>query len=89
MPFLVEHRRTEAIVAKPATTLPADALGDTGLLAVNDFPQTRNAMADGVLAHLDTDIPPAHLMRHRSRRAGSEEGVEDEIAGVGGDVEDT
>ena len=45
-------------------------------------------MADGVRAHFDADVAAAHLVRYRSGGAGAEEGVENEVAGVGGDVED-
>jgi hypothetical protein len=44
-------------------------------------------MADGVRAHFDADVAAAHLVGHRRGGAGAEEGVENEVARVGGDVE--
>ena len=44
-------------------------------------------MRNGVLAHFNADIAASHLVRHCRSRAGAEKGVEDEVAGVGGDVE--
>lgn len=43
-------------------------------------------MGTGMFAHFDADPAPAHLVGNGCRRARPEEGVEDEIAGVGGDV---
>ena len=43
-------------------------------------------MGDGVIAHFNADIAAAHLVRDGGGGAGAEEGVEDEVAGVGGDV---
>ena len=45
-------------------------------------------MGDGVIAHFNADVAAAHLVRDGCGGAGAEEGVEDEVAGVGGDVED-
>ena len=80
VPFLVERRGAEPVEAKPAPALPADGLGDAALLAFDDLAQARRAVGDGVLAHLDADVAPAHLVRNGSGGAGAEEGVEDEVA---------
>ena len=45
-------------------------------------------MADGVFAHFNADVATAHLVGDGSGGAGAEEGVEDKVAGFGGDVED-
>ena len=88
LPRFVEHRRAEAVEAKPAAAPPADAFGNAALLAADDFAQARHAMADRMRAHFDADIAAAHLVRHRRGSAGAQEGVEDEVTRVGGDVED-
>ena len=87
MPFLVEHGWAEAVEAEAAAALPADAFGDAALFAVNHFVQAGDAMGDGVFAHFNADVAAAHLVRDGCGGAGAEEGVEDEVAGVGGDVE--
>ncbi len=46
----------------------------------------RQAVGGGVLAHLDADPAPAHLVGDGGRGAGAEEAVEDQVAGVGGNV---
>ena len=45
-------------------------------------------MRGGVLAHLDANPAPAHLVCHGGGGAGAEKAVEDEVVGVGCDVED-
>ena len=45
------------------------------------------AMRVAMLPQLNSDPPPPHLVRHRRRRAGAEEGVEHEVAGVCGEVD--
>ncbi len=87
LPRFVEHRRAKAVEAKSAAALPADVFGDATLFAADDLIQARDAMADGVRAHFDADVAAAHLVRHRRGGAGAEEGIEDEVAGVGGDME--
>jgi hypothetical protein len=42
-----------------------------------------------VLAHFNTDVATAHLVGNGGGRAGAEEAVEDEVVGVGGDVNDS
>src|SRR3546814_7791335 len=41
--------------------------------------QARRAMGHGVLAHLDPDPAPPHLVRHRRGGAGAEKRVEHKI----------
>ena len=43
-------------------------------------------MGDCMVAHLDTDPAPTHLVGDSGRGAAAEETVEDEVARVGGDV---
>ena len=88
MSFFVEYGWAEAIEAEAAAALPAAAFGDAALFAVNHLVQARDAMANGMLAHFNADVAAAHLVRYGGGGAGAEERVEDEIAGVGGDVED-
>ena len=57
-------------------------------LPIRAWPDSWQAVRAGVFAHFDADPAPPHLVRHRRRGAGAEEGVEDEVAFVGGDVED-
>ena len=84
MSFLVEYGWAEVVEAEAAAALPADAFGDAALFAVNHFVQAWDAMADGVFAHFNADVAAAHLVCYGSGGAGAEEGVEDEVAGVGG-----
>ena len=52
------------------------------------FLQARQAVGEGVLAHLDADPAAAHLVSDGGGRAGAEERIEDEVARVGGDMDD-
>ena len=45
-------------------------------------------MGGGVFTHLDADPAPAHLVGDGGCGAGAEEAVEDEVTGVGGDIQD-
>ena len=50
------------------------------------LPKARRAkMGNRVLAHLDPDPVPPHLVGDRRGRARAEEGVEHEVARVGGE----
>ena len=86
-PLLVENRLAQPVEAEPAAALPAHRLRDAALLPLDHLAQPRDAVRDRVLAQLDADVAPPHLVRHGRGRAGAEEGVEDQVAGVGGDVE--
>ena len=83
----VENRRAEGAEAEAAAALPADILRDAALLAFDDLLHPQGAVGAGMLAHFDADPPASHLVRDGSRGARAEEAVEDEVAGVGGDVE--
>jgi hypothetical protein len=86
---LFQQRRRQAVVAEAATALPAHCFGNAaGVFAVDDLLQARNDMRMTVLAQLDHDPAPAHLVGDGASGAGAGEGVEDEVAGVGGDVDD-
>ena len=52
------------------------------------FLQARGAMRDGVFAHFDADIAAPHLVRDRGGSARAKKGVENKVAGIGGDVKD-
>ena len=88
MSFFVEYGWAKAVEAEATAALPADAFGDAALFSLNHFVQARDAVANGVVAHFNADVAAAHLVRDGGGGAGAEEGVEDEVAGVGGDVED-
>ena len=60
--------------------------GNPALFALHHLLQAGQAVGDGMIAHFDTDVAPPHLVRHRRRGAGTEEGVEDEVAEVGSNV---
>ena len=87
-PCSSKDRLAQAVEAEAAAALPAHRSRDAALLPLDDLAQPRDAMGDRVLAQLDADVAPPHLVRHRRGRAGAEEGVEDQVAGVGGDLED-
>ena len=86
MALLVEHGRAEAVEPEAPAAVPHGGLGNAALFTVNDFLQARDAMRHGVLTHFNADIAAPHLVRHGRSRAGAEKGVEDEVAGVGGDL---
>ncbi|MNR15036.1 hypothetical protein D3C85_1315460 [compost metagenome] len=83
--ILFQQRRCKAHVAKATATLPANCLADTALiLAVDHLLKPRHDMGMAVFAQLDHDPAAAHFMGHSAGSAGAAEGVENEVAGVGG-----
>ena len=82
---LGEQGGREFVVTKTAAASPADCLGDAaGVCTVDDLAKTRNTMRVAVLAEFDADPAAAHFVSNGCRRAGAEERIKDEIAGVGG-----
>ncbi len=74
------------VVAETAAALPGRRFTNTALIfAVDDFLQARNDVGVAVLAQLDHDPAATHLVGDGAGGAGTGEGVEDEVAGVGGD----
>lgn len=71
MAVLVEHRQTELVETEASPALPSNSLGNATLLALDDLLQPRHAMSQGVVAHLNTDVAPPHLVRNRCGRAGA------------------
>ena len=56
-----------------------------GSCAVDDLLQARNDVRVAVLAQFDHDPAAAHLVGDRAGGAGASEGVENQVAGIGGD----
>ena len=84
---LFQQRRRQAVVAETAAALPVDGLGDAaGVFAVDHLFQPGDDVGVAVLAQLHHDPAAAHFVGHRAGGAGAGEGVEDEVAGVGGDL---
>ena len=81
------EKRRKLKEAEAAAALPVHGLADTALFTVHHLLQARQAVGDGVFAHLDADPATTHFVRHRRCGAGAKEAVEDEVAGVGGDVD--
>ena len=78
-----QQRRREAVIPEPAAALPIDCLCDATLVfAVDDLLEARDDMGMAMLAQLHHDPAPAHLVGNRPGRARTGEGIEDEIAWV-------
>lgn len=67
--LIVEHWRSELVVAEAPTTVPADILGDAALLAVHDHLHARHAVSVCMVAHLDADPLSVHFVGHGGRGA--------------------
>jgi hypothetical protein len=81
---LLQQAGGEAVVAEAAAALANSRLADAALvLAVDDLFQARNDVRVAVLAQLDHDPAAAHLVGDGAGGAGTGEGVEDEVAGIG------
>lgn len=75
----IEQRGTKLQRAKAAATFPAHGLADATLFTVDYLVQPRQAMRERMLAALDADPAPAHLVRDGGGGAAAEEAVEDEV----------
>ena len=80
--LFVEHRLAQAHEVKAATAFPLYCLADAALFTIDHLLQAWQAVGGRVFAHLDTDPAPAHLVCYCGRGAGTEEAVEDEVAGI-------
>src|SRR6185312_9929499 len=87
--LVIEHPGTELVEAEAAAAVPTDTFRNAALLAIDDFHETRLAMRARVLAHFDADPASAHLVRDGGGGAGAEEAVEDQVAFIGGDMNNT
>ena len=67
----VKNRRAQRHEAHAAAALPAHRLADAALLTRNDFLQARQAVGDGVVAHLDADPAAAHFVGDGGGGAGA------------------
>ena len=87
---LLQQAWGQLIELEAAAAFPVLRLADAALVgAVGDHLQARIAVGVGVVAQLNADISPAHLLRHGRRGARTEETVENEVAGVAAQCEDT
>ena len=82
---LLQQAGGEAIIAEAAAAFPIHGLADATLVvAVDDLFQARNDVRVAVLTQLDHDPAAAHFVGDGAGGAGTGEGVEDTVAGVGG-----
>ena len=79
-----QQRGGQFVIAKAAAALPARGLRHpAGVLPVDDLLQARNDVRVAVLAQLHHDPAAAHFVSDGAGGAGTGEGVQDEVAGVG------
>ena len=87
---LVDESGGQLVKTVPAALLPFGGLGDPArVLPGNHLVQTHLAVGVCVTAHFNPDVPAAHLVGNGGGRAGAEEGVENQVAGIGGNVNNT
>ena len=85
----VDEGRRDLIEAIPAAALPILRFCDAaGVLTRNHLVRTHLAVGVGVVAHFHTDPAPTHFLCYGSSRAGTEERIENKVAGVGCNVDD-
>lgn len=82
---LLEEGGGEVVVAEAAAALPVCGLGDAAfVVAVDDFLEAGDDVGVAVFAEFDHDPAAIHFVGDCACGAGTCEGVEDEIVGVGG-----
>ena len=72
----IKSRLAQPVEAEPAAALPADSFGYATLLTIHYLAKARDAVGDGVLAQLDADVAPAHLMCYSGCGPGAKKGIE-------------
>ena len=76
------------VIAETASAFPVYSLGYAAFIfIVDDFLQTGKTMGFAVVSQFNADPAATHFMGYCGGGAGTEKGVEDEVAWVGGDVE--
>ena len=84
----VERRWSEPVKAEPAAARPADPFGNAALFTVDYLLQTRRAVGNRMLTHLNADPVPPHLVCDCRRGSRPDERIEHQITRVGADFED-
>ena len=85
----VNERRCDLIEAVPSAALPVLRLGNAaGVLPSNDLIHAHFAMGIGVIAHFHANPMPPHFLCDGSGSTGTEKGIENQIAGIGGNMDD-
>ena len=86
---LVDEGGGQLIKAVSAAAFPVPRLGDAAwVISGDDLVQAYLAVGVGMVAHLNADIPPPHFVGDGGGGAGAEEGVQNQVTGVGGNVDD-
>jgi len=76
----------KAVITKTATALPVCTCRDAALVfTVDDLFETRDDVRMAMLAQLDHDPAATHFVGDCAGRAGTGEGIQDEVARVGGE----
>lgn len=83
-PFLIEDRLAKSIEPEPASSLPVDRFGNTALLTFDHLLEAGEAVRNGMFPHFNADVSTSHFVRHGAGGPRTEEGVENEITGIGG-----
>ena len=85
----VDERWCDLIETVPSAALPILCFGNAaGVFPSNDLIHAHFAVGIGVIAHFHTDPAPPHFLRDGSRGTGTEEGIKNQIAGIGGNMDD-
>ena len=82
----VEDAFPKFIEAEPASALPVHGLRYAALFTIDNFLKTGNAVCYRVFSHFYADVAAAHFMGHGRRGAGTEEGIQNQIAGIRRDI---
>ena len=85
---LVDEGGGQLVETVSAALFPFDGLGDPARVFPGDhLVKTHFAVGVGMTAHFNADVPAVHLVGNGGGGAGAEEGVENQVAGAGGNVD--
>ena len=85
----VNERRCYLIESVSSASLPALRLGNAaGVFPGNNLIHAHFAMGIGMIAHFHANPTPPHFLCDGSGSTGTEEGIKNQIAGIGGNMDD-
>jgi hypothetical protein len=87
MAVFIEYGGTQPIEAETAAAFPSHSFGNAALFAIDHFLQARGAMRHGMVAHFNADVAAAHFVGDGGGCAGAEEGVENKVIFICGNLQ--
>ena len=83
----IENAFPKPVETESAPAFPVHGFRYAALFALNDLPEPGNTVCQRMFSHFYADVAAAHLVGNRRRRARTEKGIQHQIAGVRGHMQ--